>query len=63
MKENIKFRGTWCSSCACSSYEAGATLGHCQNCNHEGSSHSAPDIRSVTLYDNARYFEEGSVLL
>ena len=51
VKENIKYRGTWCSECACTNYEPmpGAG-GQCQNCPpHDGAQHAAPDVRPVTF--------------
>jgi hypothetical protein len=42
VKENIKYRGTWCASCACTTYEPmPGGGGQCQNCSpHDGGQHS-----------------------
>ena len=51
VRENVRFRGTWCSSCACTCFMpvVGSEEGVCAVCNHEGAVHSAPEVRLVTF--------------
>ena len=51
VKENVKFRGTWCISCACTNYEnvPNSHDSNCLYCNHAANCHSSPEVRLVTL--------------